>query len=35
MNFTDLKKRIIPIILINDYQVVTSRNFSDYRVFVT
>ena len=33
MNFTDLKKRIIPIILINDYQVVTSRNFSDYRVF--
>ena len=33
MELTNLKKRIIPIILINNYQVVTSRNFSDYRVF--
>ena len=33
MDLTNLKKRIIPIILINNYQVVTSRNFSDYRVF--
>lgn len=33
MDLTNLKKRIIPIILINNHQVVTSRNFSDYRVF--
>ena len=33
MDLTNLKKRIIPIILINNQQVVTSRNFSDYRVF--
>tara|TARA_B100001540_G_C15635891_1_gene564331 strand:+ start:63 stop:827 length:765 start_codon:yes stop_codon:yes gene_type:complete len=32
-NRTDLKKRVIPIILINNYQVVTTRNFADYRVF--
>ena len=30
---SNLKKRIIPIILVKDYQVVKSRNFSDYRVF--
>ena len=30
---TNLKKRIIPIILVKNYQVVKSRNFSDFRVF--
>ena len=30
---TNLKKRIIPIILVKDHQVVKSRNFYDYRVF--
>ena len=30
---TKLKKRIIPIILINRYEVVTSKLFSDYRNF--
>lgn len=32
-SISNLKKRIIPIILVKDYQVVKSRKFSDYRVF--
>ncbi len=30
---SNLKKRIIPIILVKDYQVVKSRNFKDFRTF--
>ena len=30
---TNLKKRVIPIILVKDYQVVKSRQFKDYRTF--
>ena len=32
-NITGLKKRIIPSILVNNYQAIKSRQFSDYRVF--
>jgi|MDSV01.3.fsa_nt_gb imidazole glycerol-phosphate synthase subunit HisF len=32
-SISNLKKRIIPIILVKDYQVVKSRKFGDYRVF--
>ena len=32
MTKTGLKKRVIPIILIDNYQVVATRNFGDYRV---
>lgn len=32
-NITGLKKRIIPNILVSNYQAVKSRNFSDYRTF--
>ena len=31
--FTNLKNRIIPIILVKDYQVVKSRQFKDFRTF--
>jgi imidazole glycerol-phosphate synthase subunit HisF len=31
--YTNLKKRVIPIILVKDYQVVKSRQFKDYRTF--
>ena len=31
--YTNLKKRIIPIILVKDYQVVKSRQFRDFRTF--
>ena len=30
---SNLKKRVIPIILVKDYQVVKSRNFKDFRIF--
>ena len=30
---SSLKKRVIPVILIDKFQVVTSKNFSDYRTF--
>jgi len=33
MKKTNLKKRIIPVILIKDYQVVKSRCYKDYRIF--
>ena len=33
INKSSLKKRIIPVILIDKFQVVTSKNFSDYRTF--
>ena len=32
-NITGLKKRVIPSILVNNYQAVKSRQFSDYRIF--
>ena len=32
-HISTLKKRVIPIILFSNYQVVKSRQFSDYRVF--
>ena len=31
--YSNLKKRIIPIILVKDYQVVKSRQFKDFRTF--
>ena len=31
--YTNLKKRVIPMILVKDYQVVKSRQFKDYRTF--
>lgn len=30
---SNLKKRVIPVILVKDYQVVKSRNFDDFRIF--
>ena len=33
INKSSLKKRVIPVILIDKFQVVTSKNFSDYRTF--
>ena len=30
---TNLKKRVIPIILVSNHQVVKSKEFKDYRVF--
>lgn len=33
MNITNLKKRIIPSILVNNYHVVKSRLFQDHRIF--
>ena len=30
---TDLKRRVIPVILLSNYQVVKSREFGDYRTF--
>ena len=30
---TNLKKRVIPIILFSNYQVVKSKEFKDYRIF--
>lgn len=30
---SNIKKRVIPIILVKDYQVVKSRNFGDFRIF--
>ena len=30
---TNLKKRVIPIILFSNYQVVKSKEFKDFRIF--
>ena len=33
MNFSNIKKRIIPSILVNNYHVVKSKCFEDHRIF--